>query len=238
MKSGLSQSKIAPREGPGVNCCFFGQTCAFLDKLSDKRRCDLRVDEYFTKEGAIEHLDLIVTGVPRAGRDPEPTSAPTSTPPTRIAERQPEGVALRVSTTLGERDLYMKHHPHPTPPPDTSEPAQRHYVRATIAPGSEADPGAVAEGSFTASSDGPVMMSRRLPASCSAKSPEAGASGGHSPRSTKQKGRHRRRPSPRVPSGLPAPAPEGAGSRDAMTKITDVHIDRLMPCRASRTSLR
>src|SRR5262245_47585491 len=22
MKSGLSQSKIAPREGPGVNCCF------------------------------------------------------------------------------------------------------------------------------------------------------------------------------------------------------------------------
>jgi hypothetical protein len=31
MKSGLSQSKIAPREGPGVNCCFFGQTCAFLD---------------------------------------------------------------------------------------------------------------------------------------------------------------------------------------------------------------
>src|SRR5215510_583712 len=38
MKSGLSQSKIAPREGPGVNYCFFGQTCAFLDKLSDKQR--------------------------------------------------------------------------------------------------------------------------------------------------------------------------------------------------------
>ena len=31
---------------------------------------------------------------------------------------------------------------------------------------------------------------------------------------------------------------ERAGSRDAMTKIIDVHIDRLMPCRASRTSLR
>src|SRR5215831_11199859 len=24
---------------------FFGQTCAFVDKLSDKRRCDLRVNE-------------------------------------------------------------------------------------------------------------------------------------------------------------------------------------------------
>jgi hypothetical protein len=25
---------------------FFGQTCASLDKLSDKQRCDLRVNEY------------------------------------------------------------------------------------------------------------------------------------------------------------------------------------------------
>jgi len=25
---------------------FLEQTCAFLDKLSDKRRCDLRVNEY------------------------------------------------------------------------------------------------------------------------------------------------------------------------------------------------
>ena len=117
-----------------------------MDKLSDKRRCDLRVDEYFTKEGAIEHLDLIVTGVPRAGRDPELTSAPTSTPLTRIAERQPEGVALRVSTTLGERDLYMKeHHPRPTPPPDTSE---RRYVRATISPQSEGHPGILIEGTY------------------------------------------------------------------------------------------
>ena len=117
-----------------------------MDKLSDKRRCDVHVDEYFTKEGAIEHLDLIVTGVPRAGRDPELTSAPASTPLTRIAERQPEGVALRVSTTLGERDLYMKeHHPRPTPPPDTSE---RRYVRATISPQSEGHPGILIEGTY------------------------------------------------------------------------------------------
>ena len=117
-----------------------------MDKLSDKRRCDVHVDEYFTKKGAIEHLDLIVTGVPRAGRDPELTSAPTSTPLTRIAERQPEGVALRVSTTLGERDLYMKeHHPRPTPPPDTSE---RRYVRATISPQSEGHPGILIEGTY------------------------------------------------------------------------------------------
>jgi len=25
---------------------FLGQTCAFLDKFSDKRRCDLTVNEY------------------------------------------------------------------------------------------------------------------------------------------------------------------------------------------------
>jgi hypothetical protein len=25
---------------------FFGQACAFVDKLSDKLRCDLRVNEY------------------------------------------------------------------------------------------------------------------------------------------------------------------------------------------------
>src|SRR5262245_19356637 len=29
-----------------VNYCFLEQTCAFLDKLSDKRRCDLRFNEY------------------------------------------------------------------------------------------------------------------------------------------------------------------------------------------------
>src|SRR5215470_5242844 len=29
-----------------VNYCFLEQTCAFLDKLSDKQRCDLRVSEY------------------------------------------------------------------------------------------------------------------------------------------------------------------------------------------------
>jgi hypothetical protein len=31
---------------------------------------------------------------------------------------------------------------------------------------------------------------------------------------------------------------ERAGSRDAVTKITDVHTDRLLPCQGSRTSRR
>jgi hypothetical protein len=41
-------------------------------------------------------------------------------------------------------------------------------------------------------------------------------------------------------SGSPAhPAfAERAGSRDAMTEITDVHTDRLLPCQGSRTSRR
>ena len=60
MKSGLLQSKIAPREGPGVNCCFFGQTCAFLDKLSDKQRCDLRIAHsliYARLRASLDELD-------------------------------------------------------------------------------------------------------------------------------------------------------------------------------------
>ena len=60
MKSGLSQLKIAPREGPGVNCCFFGHTCAFLDNLSDKQRCDLRVAHsliYARLRASLDELD-------------------------------------------------------------------------------------------------------------------------------------------------------------------------------------
>jgi hypothetical protein len=80
-------TSISSRTTPSI--AVFWTNLRFVDKLSDKRRCDVHVDEYFTKEGAIEHVDLIVTGVPRAGRDPELTSAPASTPLTRIAERQP-----------------------------------------------------------------------------------------------------------------------------------------------------
>ena len=97
-----------------------------------------------TKEGAIEHLDMIVTGVPRAGRDPEPISAPASAP--RTKERQPEGGKYRVHTALGERDIPVTHRSAPKPQPDTSE---RHHVRAMIAPRSESDPGQILEGSFT-----------------------------------------------------------------------------------------
>src|SRR6516225_7869593 len=43
MKSGLSQSKIAPR-GPWVNSCFLDKHALFWT-LSDKQRCDLRVNE-------------------------------------------------------------------------------------------------------------------------------------------------------------------------------------------------
>ena len=45
MKSGLSQSKIAPREGPGVNCVFLDKHALFWTNC-DKRRCDLRVNEH------------------------------------------------------------------------------------------------------------------------------------------------------------------------------------------------
>src|SRR5262245_56567151 len=49
MKSGLSQSKIAPREGPGVNCPFLDKHALFWTNC-DKRRCDLRVNEYGPKQ--------------------------------------------------------------------------------------------------------------------------------------------------------------------------------------------
>jgi len=124
-----------------------GREVYYVQPWNDKELARLRagekVEPVYDKRAAI-----IITGVPRAGRDPEPrvTSAPTGTPPTRIVERQPEGVALRVSTTLGERDLYMKeHHPRPAPPPDTSEPR---YVRATISPQSEGHPGILIEGAY------------------------------------------------------------------------------------------
>src|SRR5262245_33186647 len=91
------------------------------------------------KEGASEHLDMIVTGVPRAGRDPEMTSwLPARAPLTK--ERQPEGGVSRAHTALGERDISVTHRSAPKRQPDTSE---RHYVRATIAPCSESDPGQI-----------------------------------------------------------------------------------------------
>jgi hypothetical protein len=107
-------------------------------KLAELKAAGETREIYF--EGGI---DVIMTGVPRAGRDPELTSAPASTSPTKTAERQPAGSALRLPES---NELYAKHAPQPRPPPDTSE---RRYVRTEINPTSERDCGAIMEGTFT-----------------------------------------------------------------------------------------
>jgi hypothetical protein len=100
-----------------------------------------------TKEGAIDHLDTIITGVPRAERDPD-YALPNAGVPT-TAELKGEGVVSRVHTVLGERDLVVKHQPQPKPQPDTSG---RHYrIRVTISPTSERDCGFQIDGTFTVS---------------------------------------------------------------------------------------
>jgi hypothetical protein len=87
----------------------------------------------------------IETGVPRHPTHYERALAPAqSTSPTKTAERQPAGSALRLPES---NELYAKHAPQPRPPPDTSE---RRYVRTEINPTSERDCGAIMEGTFTA----------------------------------------------------------------------------------------
>jgi hypothetical protein len=101
-----------------------------------------------TDEGAVEFLDVIITGVPRAGRDPDVASATSSISPTKTAGREPEGIALRAHTTLGERVVSVKLPSRPQPP---SEPAgaQRHPIKAEVSPTSERDTGFVFHGEFS-----------------------------------------------------------------------------------------
>jgi hypothetical protein len=96
-----------------------------------------------TEEG--EPIECIVTGVPRAGRDPDVAAAPA------IASqaKKREGVALPVQTALGERKISVQHSVAPKPQPDTSG---RHYrLRVTISPTSERDCGFQIDGTFTVS---------------------------------------------------------------------------------------
>jgi hypothetical protein len=94
-----------------------------------------------------ESIAAIITGVPRADRDPEVASAPASV--SHTAERQPEGVAVRVHTVLGERKVTVGHSARPQPP---SVPTGQHYrVRVTISPTSERDCGFQIDGTFTVS---------------------------------------------------------------------------------------
>src|SRR5262249_19067938 len=91
---------------------------------------------------------VIITGVPRTGRDPEPRtpvvpSSTTASQPERV--RAPERAALR---------LPEKHELRETPQPQSTPveaASQRHYVRAEVRPSSEGDPGAIIEGRYAAS---------------------------------------------------------------------------------------
>jgi hypothetical protein len=97
-----------------------------------------------TEEG--EPIECIVTGVPRAERDPDVTPAPASVPPK--TERQPEGVALKVHTVLGAREVSVQHSSRPEPPSESAG-AQRHPIKAEVSPTLERDTGFVFLGEFS-----------------------------------------------------------------------------------------
>jgi hypothetical protein len=106
-----------------------------------------------TKEGEIEFIDAIITGVPRMGRDvpdePRATPSKASHPP------QPERVDMRrggEALRLPEKERET-HQPQPTPQP-MPEPR---YVYAEMHPASGNDPGAIIEGRY-ASADGLVRV--------------------------------------------------------------------------------
>lgn len=122
-----------------------------LGIVGDQRPEDVRAARLAQLRQSGERREIIFdetyieTGVPRHPTHYERALAPAqSTSPTKTAERQPAGSALRLPES---NELYAKHAPQPRPPPDTSE---RRYVRTEINPTSERDCGAIMEGTFTA----------------------------------------------------------------------------------------
>jgi hypothetical protein len=106
-----------------------------LGIVGDQRPEDVRAARLAQSRQSGERREIIFdetyieTGVPRHPTHYERALAPAqSTSPTKTAERQPAGSALRLPES---NELYAKHAPQPRPPPDTSE---RRYVRTEINP--------------------------------------------------------------------------------------------------------
>src|SRR5262249_6236439 len=114
-----------------------------------------------TKEGEIEFIDAIITGVPRMGRDvitigdgiPDEPRVPPA--PSKSLPPEPERVDARrggEALRLPEKERET-HQPRPTPQP-MPEPR---YIYAEIHPASGNDPGAIIEGRYAAA-DGLVRV--------------------------------------------------------------------------------
>jgi hypothetical protein len=88
---------------------------------------------------------VIITGVPSAGRDDGYVlpSADTSMAPAMTARHADY-------TEARDRAAALAYKPPPLPRPSTKPVVERQYVRASVAPRTDSDPGRVIEGAFTA----------------------------------------------------------------------------------------
>jgi hypothetical protein len=84
-------------------------------------------------------IAVIITGVPRAGRDPEDAVE-------RLVARAKQ--TGHPSDPILAQAARAREAPQEPPPPEPELEPERHYVRVEIRPSSENDPGAIIEGSY------------------------------------------------------------------------------------------
>jgi hypothetical protein len=132
---------VASLARPGGNI-----TGISLVNKADKIRLDPAAMRFKTHGKNPGDDDQSKGSMPRADRDSDMTPAPAGVPPK--TERQSGGVALKVHTVLGAREVSVQHSPRHQPP---SEPAgaQRHPIKAEVSPTSERDTGFVFHGEFS-----------------------------------------------------------------------------------------
>ena len=89
------------------------------------------------RDGSVDRITTIITGVPRAGRDAE-----------EAIQRIVEQAKQRGHPTDPIQAQAAKAREAPQAPPEPEPEPERHYVRIEIRPSSENDPGQILEGRF------------------------------------------------------------------------------------------
>jgi hypothetical protein len=105
-----------------------------------------------------EPITVIITGVPRCGRDDDGEAPPIAKAPEDKTRRVEDfGARQRVSEAL----LAARRPPPSTPAPRPVEPAEplvAHRIWVQVAPPTERDPGAIIEGSYALTENGVLRV--------------------------------------------------------------------------------
>jgi hypothetical protein len=139
------------------------QIAAAVAGAKAKRIAELRAAgetrEIFFDESP-DDISVIVTGVPRCGRDEDDEGYDDEAPPVAKAEDRAEDFTARkrVAEALHAVDRPMPTTPPPAPSTESEPYEGPHHIHAQTRGSGPGDPGAIVEGSFTISSGGIVHV--------------------------------------------------------------------------------